>query len=136
MLIEIFGILFVLCVTLIFLGYYSDIESLKIGSFTILFLLGVVLMVSGVDYVAGIDTNTTYQYGNNFTGYHWDYDTGTAPTLTPSDDPSFLFHTMKYESPNYVNYTNHTIGFILAVIGALGFLEVFFQYGNRRRREY
>jgi hypothetical protein len=35
-------------------------------------------------------TYETYQYGNNFTGYHWDYDTGTAPDGPQTD--AYLFH--------------------------------------------
>lgn len=35
-------------------------------------------------------TSELYVYGNNFTGYHWDYDTGTAPDGPQVD--AYLFH--------------------------------------------
>lgn len=38
--------------------------------------------------------NETYEYGNNFTGYHWDYDVADAPEFNNPNDPAsvFLFH--------------------------------------------
>lgn len=30
-----------------------------------------------------------YKYGDNFTGYHWDYDTGSAPTVKGD---AYVFH--------------------------------------------
>lgn len=35
-------------------------------------------------------TTELYKYGNNFTGYHWDYDAGTAPDGPQTD--AYLFH--------------------------------------------
>lgn len=44
-----------------------------------------------------INESTYYKYGNNFTGYHWDYDYTSAPNFANPNDPSsvFLFHEYK-----------------------------------------
>lgn len=57
------------------------------------------------DYVANY-TNNVYQYGANFTGYHWDYDNSDAPN---NPDP-YLFHVREYPEIHYIcdNYTNAT----------------------------
>lgn len=63
---------------------------------TIMFALTLLIIVPSAvvneeqcDYYL-IQMNSTYQYGNNFTGYHWDYDTGTTPDGPQTD--AYLFH--------------------------------------------
>jgi hypothetical protein len=62
-----------------------------------------------------ISEESLYVYGNNFTGYHWDYDTGTAP-----DGPqvgAYLFHkntTYDYGEHCY-NVTSSAVSFVKAV---------------------
>lgn len=53
------------------------------------------------------DVYETYKYGNNFTGYHWDYDAGTAPeTLNPNDVSAYLFHKNISNTYDYVCIDN------------------------------
>lgn len=52
------------------------------------------------------DIMETYQYGNNFTGYHWDYDTGTAPDGPQVD--AYLFHKNISNTYDYVCVDNTT----------------------------
>lgn len=40
-----------------------------------------------------VNETSLYEYGNNFTDYHWDaYETGDYPIFNPSDDAVYLFH--------------------------------------------
>lgn len=60
-------------------------------------------------------TRDTYEYGNNFTGYHWDYDTGTAPDGPQLD--AYLFHrNTTYDYTTYCyNVTGVGSSFVRAV---------------------
>ena len=76
-----------------------------------------------------VGSNTTFIYGNNFSGYHWDY----ADPLEnrPQDgEVGFLFH--KWEYDNYVSYQNRVLGMWLAIISALGFAGVLFSLKNTK----
>lgn len=135
MIIQLFAVLLALSILFIFLGYFSDIESLKVSGFTVMFLLGYLLMFTGVEVVSGFTNEVSFEYGSNFTDYHWDqYIIGDEPKFNPSDDEVFLFHTQEVKVDDYTTHTNITIGFILAIMGALGFAEVFFQFGNKSKR--
>ena len=49
------------------------------------------------DYYANY-TNNVYQYGVNFSGYHWDYDIGDAPNNPEVE----LLHVREYPEYNYI----------------------------------
>lgn len=71
-------------------------------------------------------TTELYQYGNNFTGYHWDYDAGTAPDGPQTD--AYLFHknTTNYYSTYCYTITNGTNNTFLKSI--LWFFRLFITY--------
>ena len=88
-----------------------------VSGITILFV-GLSVFVGGIDIQAGIYTEEIFQYGNNFTGYHWDYDTGTAPDAHEED--AYVFHK---EITNIIQYEerdtvlNHGFGGVLIWLG-------------------
>lgn len=112
-----------------------------VGLFFI-FLLGVQLLSGNVEYRSGTVTvqnnsiNTIYQYGSNYTSYHWDYDTGQPECNKDLYNCVNLFHT--YTNESYVteeiyNYTAFDkdsafwYGFLLSFLGGIGMAIMLFQ---------
>lgn len=125
MILQLYILLIVISFTFILLGYAlkQDAHIFKIAGFTILFMLSVMIIpntTGDIQYKSG--SMDTYQYGNNFTSYHWDYDAGTAPDGPQLD--AYTFHITKVD--NYTTYENFTIGFALALCSFFGFINVFF----------
>ena len=50
--------------------------------------------------------NTYYVYGNNFTGYHWDYDYSDPPGAP--DNNAYIFHT-NTTNTNSINCTTTSV---------------------------
>ena len=48
-------------------------------------------------------TNTTYRYGWNYSGYHWDYGVETAPDGPQTENADFMRVFHEYEDRNYFN---------------------------------
>ena len=120
--------LFVLSFLFLFYGYYSRTDAPRLIGFTLMFLLGGMLepaLPGSVEYQSGLNISEYYVYGDNYTGYHWDY--LNPPTKTDVN----LFHTVREETVLYSEYQTHTIGFLLAIAGILGFVLVMVD----RRRE-
>ena len=57
--------------------------------------------------VVPINETLYYEYGNNFTDYHWeDYEGASEPpTFTPADDAVFIFHIDKTTTYDTYCYT-------------------------------
>jgi len=84
---------------MIFLGYYSNTDVLKIVGYLFIFVLGTTLAGitgDGIQYHAG-DTITN---------------TGLVSTVAPI----------------YTYYTNHTLGLYTSIVALLGFISVYVQY--------
>lgn len=133
MILTIYASLFIISFALLFLGYYSKTDSVKLVGFGIIFLLGVTLMdlnIPGLDTSGGIEyknyTDTMYVYGHNFSGYHWDY---VDPNTHTFENDAFIFHTL--QEYDYAKYTNHTIGFLISICGFLGWVSIFLDYRKR-----
>lgn len=73
-----------------FLSHYIKDPIIFFAGTTIIFIMGLNLFVNGMEIQSQIDTHEIFQYGNNFSGYHWDYDAGTAPDGPQVD--AYLFH--------------------------------------------
>ena len=132
MIFSFFIFLFLVSLVLIFLGYYSDTDVLKIVAYGFIFMLGFMLIsetsfgnVQDCEYL-GNYTNNVYVYGANFTGYHWDYDFDLNPSHAPDYE---LFHVKEYPTYNYSCQTieNRAFGFWISVLGVLGFASVYLQ---------
>ncbi len=88
----------VLCFSFFYLAFKLDDKHALMKILSLIFGVLVMLVMSSRIVltqdcaILPTYTHTTYQYGANFSGYHWDYNTSTAPTFTPAEDPAFLFH--------------------------------------------
>ena len=80
-----------------------------------------------MEYKTGFNESSYYVYGDNFTGYHWDYDNDMPPN---TEGEIFLFHKDTSNIYIYENYQNKTIGFYLALLSAFGFS--FMLYGMKK----
>jgi hypothetical protein len=112
MLLELFILFFVISIFLIFLGYYSDTDTVKIVGWLLVFILGYTLL------------------GYNSTGV--DYQTGQ--NITKTDNFNDTYSVATYDiNYNYVTYTNKTLGFYIGVLGMLGFASVFLEIKKGRK---
>jgi len=114
-----FGIGLVLTIS----GFALDIPLLNLVGTIMIFLVGLTLLQDGLTYKVG--EKEIYQYGNNFSGYHWDY-YGNKPNFDPATlndtDTVFLFHTNttnQYDS--YDDAGENRFGWLLLAMGALLF---------------
>lgn len=68
-------------------------------------------------------TYESYTYGDNFTGYHWDYSAGTAPVGPQADE--YLFHrntTYYYVNSCEDREIEKTMVFMFVFAGWMAFL--------------
>ena len=124
MLMWLFVLFFALGLILTIAGFALDIPVLNLTGTIMIFLLGMGLLNDGLTYKTG--EFEIYEYGNNFTGYHWDYDAGTAPDGPQVD--AYLFHkniTGIYET--YDDAGDNRFGWLLMAMGALGFVLSLFR---------
>jgi len=118
-------------------GYYIDAPVTQIAGTAVMFVTGLLLMFSSVEYPIGEISDTLYEYGNNFTDYHWDsYTPGDDPVFNPSDDAVFLFHIYTNTSTTFSTWdeeeilgvkTRHTVSFLLLVTSILILVSVLTQ---------
>jgi hypothetical protein len=71
---------------------------------------------SNIEFVSNV--SKIYVYGQNFTGYHWDY---TYSPIPPAKLDIYLFH--EYDINNYNQYKNTTIGIYMALVSIFGFIQ-------------
>ena len=116
MILALFGVLMALGVIFILLGFIArEHTELALIGFFFLFLLSFQLMNGTLEYETG--TEEIYIYGNNFSGYHWDYTNPIEPR--PQDpDMAYLFH--KEINIQYANYENKTMGIYLCIVSVFG----------------
>ena len=97
MILELFIVLFVLAAFLIALGYYTEDSFYAYVGLFFLFVLGLMIMTNQLQYKIGetftpCDAEEIYIYGDNYSGYHWDYN-NPPPSCTPNNlDCVKLFH--------------------------------------------
>ena len=114
---------------LVILGIAKPEHSeFSIIGFLFIFLLSFHLINGTLEYKTG--TEETFIYGNNFSGYHWDYENPIEPD-DEEDAIAYLFH--KEITIQYANYQNHTMGFFLA-IGSI--LSIVISLFNIKKTKY
>lgn len=128
MFLSVFALLLSLSIIMLIIGLAISEASFSIIGLVFLFVLSTgVLIPDNLEIKTGINTTNDlyYKYGNNFSGYHWDY-TGTEPTFNPAtlNDPStvFLFHTYEtvIEQNVYTNPETTFYGIWLSIIAGAG----------------
>lgn len=102
MILEIYIILFSVSLTLLFIGYYAKVETLKVLSYGLIFILGIILI--------------GYQENLLYTNYN----------IINSINSTYTIIT-----PNYQIYTNQPIGFIISTLAFLGWLSVYLDFKKR-----
>ena len=137
MILTIWAILLSLSIIFLFYGYYSKIDAYKLIGSALLFICGTIIapginsISDTLQYKSGENISSYYKYGDNYTGYHWDY-MNTPPNCPPNNlDCVKLFHTYDTKTNIYSTYENHTLGYLLSLIGILSFIIVMVD----RRRE-
>ena len=120
MILSLFLVLLGITLFLIALGYTQKgkADIYKYVGFVFLFLLGVMLIPGtpgDLEYKTG--TTEFYVYGDNWTGYHWDYEGEPGP----SNNDIYLFHIV--EENVYSTYTSFTYGFYIALLSVFGFIQ-------------
>lgn len=110
MIIAIWIIILALSLILIIAGKYIEGPPLQIGGFAFLFIMGLTLMLGGVQYTSGSNSITTYTYnGTNITQ--------TNETITN------LYTSYSTEIIQGITI-NHTVGFFICVLSVFGFISV------------
>lgn len=100
---------------------FQEHTELAIIGFLFLFLLSFNLINGTLEYETG--TAQVYRYGNNFSGYHWDYADPLEPR--PQDpDEAFIFHID--ETKDYTTYQNVSMGIYMALISLFGIIIMLF----------
>jgi hypothetical protein len=135
MIYQLFISLFIVAFLFLFYGWYSRTDMPRLIGFFLIFLLGGMLepaLPGSVEYFSGLNTSEYYVYGDNYTGYHWDYMNDPPECLPNNLDCVKLFHTETIQSEVYSVYESHTIGFFLSIAGILGFVLVMV---DRRKAE-
>ena len=125
MILTLYIVLLALACVLIGLGFFVDVPAYTLVGFAFMFILALLMYSGSIEYATGVFTEDLYQYGNNFTGYHWDYDTGTAPDGPQTE--AYIFHRNTTTTNSYTAFddtTSRTIGLYLAAASILGFAIV------------
>ena len=157
MILTVYLAFFAVAIVILLLGVVIGENYFSFVSLFFLFLLGVSLLASGVDYQTGEETSFCdyseyYVYGWNYTGYHWDY-SDRPETLPQSDPPVNLFHTVREYNATCVEavtkvYTNLNdtltwwFGFLMAIASAGGMAAILtqanrdFKAGKEYKRDY
>ena len=113
---EIYGLLLFFSLLIIFIGKYASFDDLKLAGTLFIFILGVVLMLGGVQYRSGSMEVELYFYDNVTLS-----NTSTTVTDSYSDYSGEVIAGLNL---------NHVMGFFMAAIGILSFTLSFF---NLRR---
>ena len=137
MILEIFVLFFAVSFLLLFYGYYAKIDLPRLLGFLLLFIIGMAItpsMPGDITYKTGENISTYYKYGDNYSGYHWDYDSA-VPSCNPSSlDCVNLFHTYDEKINTYSTFEDHTIGFYIMIISVLMFIMVMVERRDEKRR--
>jgi len=107
MIIEIFGIFLLLSLLLIPIGYLCKSPALMIGGTSFIFILGIVVLLGGLQYATG---KTSYVTGN-YTQTNTTYGAYTAETFIGID-------------------VVHLLGFFMCILGVFGFISTFVELGE------
>ena len=121
-----FIVLGVVCLFLLLVGLGVPLPYFSVVGFFLVFVLGGILQAGSLELPTG---ELEYVYGNNFTGYHWDYvNDSTAPSQT--DREAYLFHEDK-EFELIAFNQSHIIGLFLMVISVFAmFFSLFVTIGS------
>lgn len=98
--------------------FVDDSGFLFLVGCVLLFIMGFIIQAGNLYLPNG---GELYEYGNNFTDYHWDnYTTDDFPTFTPADQKAYLFHTYGVFEP-WDGNNSHLIGWLIMIVSVVLF---------------
>lgn len=120
MIITIWAIILGLALILIFAGRFTDAPPVAIAGYSIIFILGLVLMLGSLQYQTGETSLSNYTY--------------TAGNLTSINET--IIYTYGYYDNEIVQgiTLSHTTGFLICVLSVLGFISVMFNLNPNRKK--
>lgn len=123
MIFQIYTAFFLLTLIILFLGYYSKVDSIKILGYGSLFVLGIILLGYGdtLEYKSGEIINNNMACGGC-------YETRFSNT---TGNITGFYVASTSQTDIYSDYTNKTLGFLLSTLAFLGWLSVYFDIRGR-----
>jgi hypothetical protein len=121
MLLEWFIVLLCLSIALIIVSYIFKIPPIAIGGFTLLFLLGNVVLISNLEIQSGYNSYEVAPCEGNCTLVREGGETFLATTTNTTY--TFNYSPISDETIAGVGL-NHILGLFLALIGVVGFVDV------------
>ena len=120
----------------LFYGQYANLDLPKLTGFLLIFILGTIMnpiFPDAIEICQETNTSVIYQYGDNYTGYHWDYDT-PRPDCNPNDLSCIaLFHTWSEKECLNAEQTNHPISYWMMITSILGFSMIGLERRNSKK---
>lgn len=124
MIIELFIVFLLISIALIIIGNlknYLDAPSVIIAGYTLLFILGIIIITGGLQYSSGDINVVTYNWGIN-----------TSEPLNQTVET--VYESFDDEIVMGIDL-NHFFGFLLSVVGILGFVHVMFNTKKWNRKD-
>lgn len=121
MLLDWFIVLLCLSIALIIVSYIFHIPPIAIGGFTLLFLLGNVVLVSNLEIQSGYNSYEVAPCNNNCSEIREGNDVYLASVTNTTI--TFNYSPISDETIAGVGL-NHILGLFLALIGVVGFVDV------------
>lgn len=136
MILQIFLLTIGIALALIMLGVILEDSAVQLVGFSFLFIAGSLLLAGSVEYKTGLEDYENYIYSNNFSGYHWEYDS-PEPTCNAANeiDCVKLFHkntTTTYHYANFNDSTSRWLGVYLMIISIIGSVVIFTRLKQER----
>lgn len=120
MIITIWAIILGLALILVIAGRYTDAPPVAIAGYSIIFILGLVIMLGSLQYITGETSLSNYTY--------------IAGNLTSINETRT--YTYGYYDNEIVQgiTLSHSIGFLMCVLSVLGFMSVMFNLNPRKKK--
>lgn len=127
MLISIFIFLVLFSLVLIIGGYYIEAPVMQIAGTAVLFVTGLLLMFSSVEYESGYHTD--YIYGDNYDDYHYNDYNGTTKVSDLNvfhENRTLTYDTWDEEIIQGVQ-TKHTVAVLILLSSIFIFVSILSQ---------
>lgn len=127
MILTVYATLFAISLALLFLGYYSKVDVIKVLGYGIIFTLSFFMLSYGgtLEYKTGEIITNNMACG------------GCADTRfsTNTTNATNIYIASINTVDTYTTYENKTLGFLMGLIGFFGWLSVYFDYKSRGNNE-
>lgn len=124
MFVTVFFVVLLVALALTIFGEFIDMSLTLIGC-TLLFILGVVMLTTGIEYGSGETVTEVYNY-DNFSGEEdgeWEL---SLSNITASSQTDYTAYSGAY---------SHMIAFVLAIAGVFGFIVTILKIKEDRKEK-